>query len=114
IASLLAAIPLAVFGILPNAMISDMAEAWAIETGQHKAGVFFGFRTFMSKMGQSIGAVILPSLVMLGASASNGEVVGVFGVRLTTICALGFCVAGVLLLLRYDEKKVQDTLSRRA
>ncbi|MCD1655008.1 MFS transporter [Treponema zuelzerae] len=113
IASLLAAIPLAVFGILPNAMISDMAEAWAIETGQHKAGVFFGFRTFMSKMGQSIGAVILPSLVMLGASASNGEVVGVFGVRLTTICALGFCVAGVLLLLRYDEKKVQDTLSRR-
>ncbi|HOC30502.1 MAG TPA: MFS transporter [Treponemataceae bacterium] len=116
IAALCAAIPLAVFGILPNAMISDMAEAYAIETGEHKAGVFFGFRTFMSKMGQSIGAVILPSLVMIGAAkdsaAGGSEIVGALGVRLTTFCALGFCALGVVLLLMYNEKKVQDTLAK--
>ncbi|HKL85776.1 MAG TPA: MFS transporter [Treponemataceae bacterium] len=116
IAALLAAIPLAIFGILPNAMISDMAEAWSIETGQHKAGVFFGFRTFMSKMGQSLGAVILPSLVMIGAQHNSGtgaqDIVGASGVRLTTIFAFTFCVVGVLLLLQYDEKKVQKTLAK--
>ncbi|MCX7776170.1 MAG: MFS transporter [Spirochaetaceae bacterium] len=112
IASLLAAVPLAIFGILPNAMVSDMAEAYAIETGMHKAGVFFGFRTFMSKMGQSVGAIILPSVVMIGArGGASGEVVGAQGVRLTTILALAFCVTGFVLLLLYDEKKVQRTLA---
>jgi Na+/melibiose symporter-like transporter len=110
IAALLAAIPLAIFGILPNAMVSDMAEAYAIETGMYKAGVFFGFRTFMSKMGQSIGAVLLPSIVMIGAQ--QGEVVGTSGVRLTTVFALAFCVIGFILLLLYNEKKVQETLAK--
>ncbi|MFQ3547956.1 MAG: MFS transporter [Termitinemataceae bacterium] len=110
IAALMAAIPLAIFGILPNAMISDMAEAYAIETGMYKAGVFFGFRTFMSKMGQSVGAILLPSIVMIGAQ--NGEVVGTSGVRLTTLFALAFCAIGVILLLLYNEKKVQETLAK--
>jgi GPH family glycoside/pentoside/hexuronide:cation symporter len=113
IAALLAAIPLAIFGILPNAMVSDMAEAYAIETGMYKAGVFFGFRTFMSKMGQSIGAVLLPSIVMIGAgSGGSGDVVGVAGVRLTTLFALAFCVIGFILLLLYNEKQVQETLAK--
>lgn len=117
IAAVLAAVPLAVFGILPNAMVSDMAEAYAIETGEHKAGVFFGFRTFMSKMGQSVGAVILPSLVMIGAGHSGAtgsrDIVGAAGVRMTTYFAFAFCCIGVMLLLRYNEKQVQETLARK-
>jgi len=113
IAALLASIPLSIFGILPNAMISDMAEAYAIETGLHKAGVFFGFRTFMSKMGQSIGAIVMPSLIMIGASGTGNDLVGAKGVRLSTLFALGFCVVGVVLLLCYNEKKVMATLARR-
>jgi Na+/melibiose symporter-like transporter len=112
IAAFLAAIPLAIFGILPNAMVSDMAEAYAIETGMHKAGVFFGFRTFMSKMGQSIGAVVMPSLIMIGASGVGADLVGEKGVRLSTYFAFGFCVLGVVLLLLYNEKKVMATLAR--
>ncbi len=114
IASVLAAIPMAIFGILPNAMISDMAEAYAIRTGIHKAGVFFGFRTFMQKMGQFVGALLLPSIVMIGANSAAGQVVGVSGVRMTTFCALGFCIVGLLLLLSYDEKRVMALLSREA
>lgn len=110
IAAVLAAIPLAIFGILPNAMVSDMAEAYAITTGQHKAGVFFGFRTFMSKMGQSVGAIIMPSLIMIGASGQGDEVVGSAGVRISTFFALGFCLAGLILLLAYNEKKVMAVL----
>lgn len=110
IAAVFAAVPLAVFGILPNAMISDMAEAYAIRTGIQKAGVFFGFRTFMSKLGQFVGALILPSLVLIGADHSAGEKVGSSGVRLTTFCALGFCLLGFALLLIYSEKKVMAEL----
>jgi Na+/melibiose symporter-like transporter len=113
IAAVLASIPLAIFGILPNAMVSDMAEAYAIETGLHKAGVFFGFRTFMSKMGQSVGAIIMPSLIMIGASGTGDDLVSAFGVRLSTAFAFGFCVVGVVLLLRYDEKKVMSVLGRK-
>jgi len=113
IASILAAIPLAIFGILPNAMISDMAEAYAIESGMYKAGVFFGFRTFMSKMGQSVGAALLPSIVKIGADTIEaGDVVGVTGVRLTTLFALVLCVIGFILLLLYNEKQVQETLAK--
>lgn len=111
VAAILAAIPLAIFGILPNAMVSDMAEAYAIETGLHKAGVFFGFRTFMSKMGQSVGAIIMPSLIMVGATGQGSDLVGNPGVRLSTLFALGFCVAGVVLLLMYNEKKVMAVLA---
>lgn len=114
IAAILAAVPMAVFGILPNAMISDMAEAYSVETGIHKAGVFFGFRTFMSKMGQFVGALLLPSIVMIGADEAAGQVVGASGVRLTTFLALGFCVIGLALLLAYDEKKVMASLARGA
>lgn len=114
VAALLAAIPMAIFGILPNAMVSDMAEAYSIENGSHKAGVFFGFRTFMSKMGQAIGAVILPSMVMIGAngdqSSSGSSLVGVTGVRMTTYFAIAFCLIGVMLLLKYNEKKVIASL----
>jgi Na+/melibiose symporter-like transporter len=113
IAAVLAALPLAVFGILPNAMISDMAEAYAIETGLQKAGVFFGFRTFMSKMGQFVGALVMPSIIMIGANSQAGEKVGAFGVRLTTYIAFGFCLLGLCLLLAYNEKKVMRSLAKR-
>lgn len=116
-AAILTAIPMAIFGILPNAMISDMAEAYTIETGNHKAGVFFGFRIFMSKMGQALGAVILPSVVMIGAAKNAGStgsaLVGVAGVRMTTYFAIGFCLLGVMLLLKYNEKKVLATLAKK-
>ena len=112
IAAVLAAIPMAIFGILPNAMISDMAEAYSIETGIHKAGVFFGFRTFMSKLGQFVGALILPSIVMIGADKAAGDIGGRSGVRMTTFFALGFCLLGLVLLLAYNERKVMASLEK--
>jgi Na+/melibiose symporter-like transporter len=76
----------------------------------HKEGVFFGFRTFMSKMGQSVGAVILPSILMIGATDSA---VGASGTRMTTYFALAFCAVGVALLLAYSEKKTMASLAKR-
>jgi Na+/melibiose symporter-like transporter len=99
------AIPLAIFGILPNAIVADIAEADGILTGEFKAGMFFGARTFMQKMGQMIGALVFPSLLLLGKSAEND-----LGVRLTGLAALIFCLGGLVLLFRYNEKAVDAVL----
>ncbi|HOO33634.1 MAG TPA: MFS transporter [Thermotogota bacterium] len=103
----LAAIPLSIFGILPNAVIADIAEADGIRTGNFKAGIFFGARTFMSKMGQMIAGILFPSLLILGMSTEND-----LGVRLTAVAAICFTVLGGLLLIPYKEKEVLETLAQ--
>ncbi|MCX7679055.1 MAG: MFS transporter [Spirochaetes bacterium] len=103
-----ASLPLAIFGILPNAIIADIAEADGIKTGNFKAGIFFGARTFMSKMGQMLGALLFPSLLLLGKSHEND-----IGVRLTGVVAFAFCAVGLILFLKYDEKDVLKTLATK-
>ena len=103
------AIPMAIFGILPNAVIADIAEADGIENGNYKAGIFFGARTFMSKLGQSVAGIVFPSLLLLGKEPGND-----IGVRLTALVALGFLVFGLLLLFLYREEEVNASLKKKA
>ncbi len=127
---IMAAVPLAIFGIIQNAIVSDIAESDAIDTGNPKAGIFFGARTFMSKLGQTVAGLIVPSLLILGADigsskggtiadvvvadvASGGAVTGALGVRLTAVVAAIFCVIGLVLFLSYDEKRVMTSLSKK-
>jgi Na+/melibiose symporter-like transporter len=105
---IITSLPLAIFGILPNAIIADIAEADGIEKGNFKAGIFFGARTFMSKMGQMIAALVFPSLILLGKTPEND-----IGVRLTCIAACFFCITGLLLFMKYDEKKIISILAKK-
>ncbi len=105
---IVASLPLAIFGILPNAIVADIAESHGIETGQYKAGIFFGARTFMMKMGIALANLIFPSLLLLGKSASNPA-----GIRISAICALCFCLIGMILFLRYDEKRILKVLATK-
>ncbi len=104
----IAALPMAIFGILPNVIVADVAESHGIETGQYKAGIFFGARTFMMKMGIALANLLFPSLLLLGKSAENP-----LGIRASALCALGFCVLGLALFLRYDEKRVLAVLATK-
>jgi Na+/melibiose symporter-like transporter len=104
----IAALPMAIFGILPNAIVADVAESHGIETGQYKAGIFFGARTFMMKMGIALANLLFPSLLLLGKSAANPV-----GIRASALCALGFCLLGMILFLRYDEKRVLKVLATK-
>lgn len=98
---ILGSIPMAIFGILPNVVIADIAEYDAQKTGIRREGMFFGTRTFMSKIGQMISMLILSSLLLLKRNGSNE-----IGIRLTTVFAAVFCVGGLLLLLMYNEEKI--------
>lgn len=103
-----AAVPLAIFGILPNAIVADIAEADGIENGNFKAGIFFGARTFMQKMGQSLAGIIFPSLLLLGNSAANST-----GIRLTAVAAIIFLVMGLVIFMMYNEKSINQTLATK-
>ncbi|NPU90034.1 MAG: MFS transporter [Fervidobacterium sp.] len=105
IVAILSAIPLAIFGILPNAMVADIAEAHGRETGNYKAAVFFGARTFMQKMGQTVAGLIFPSLFILGKNEVNE-----MGLRISAIVSLSFMILGYILLIFYNEKKILKTL----
>jgi GPH family glycoside/pentoside/hexuronide:cation symporter len=101
----LASIPMAVFGILPNAVIADIAEYDAKRTGVRREGMFFGTRTFMSKIGQMFSMLILSALLLYEVNGSNE-----LGIRLTAVFAAVFCLVGMITLFFYNEKKILEGL----
>lgn len=103
---LIAAIPMAIFGILPNVVVADIAEYDARKTGIRREGMFFGTRTFMSKIGQMFSMLILSGLLL-----SKGNVSDEMSIRMTAVFAAVFCVAGLFFLLLYNEKKILDGIS---
>jgi len=103
---LLAAIPMAIFGILPNVVVADIAEYDARKTGIRREGMFFGTRTFMSKIGQMFSMLILSGLLL-----SQGDVSNEMSIRLTAVTAAVFCIIGLTFLLMYDEKKILEGIT---
>ncbi|MBN2658685.1 MAG: MFS transporter [Spirochaetales bacterium] len=108
IAVVFAALPMAIFGILPNAIVADIAEADGKRTGNYKAAVYFGARTFMSKMGASVTLLIFPLISHMGGTMDGAPTIT--GIRATTYAAMGFLILGLILFLKYDEKSTLDLL----
>ena len=102
----IAAIPMAIFGILPNVVVADIAEYDARQSGIRREGMFFGTRTFMSKIGQMFSMLILSGLLL-----SQGNVSDELSIRLTAVTAAFFCLLGLLILLLYNEKKILDGIT---
>ena len=109
-----AAFPMALLGIIPQAIVADVAEEDAIVTGEKREGMFFAARTFAMKLGQSIAMLVFTSLAIIGAEAvdpsSNDISASPTGVTIVAIAAVIFCVLGALILFFYNEKKVMKTI----
>jgi len=103
-----AAIPIAIFTIVPNAIVADVAEAHGIETGDFKAGMFFGVRSFETNVGISVANVLFPSLLLLGKSVENSV-----GIRMSAVVSVAICVAGMAIMFLYDEKSVLRSLAKK-
>ncbi len=99
----LAAFPMAILGILPQAIVADIAQADAMITGENREGMFFAARTFAFKMGQSI------SMLLFTAFASISPETGA-GYRIAAITAAVICLAGAIVLSRYNEKKILNII----
>ena len=111
---LISAFPMALLGIIPQAIVADVAEEDAILTGERREGMFFAARTFAMKFGQSLAMLVFTSLAVLGSTQnlnSNDLTASPTGLRIVAIVAVVFCVLGAVILASYDEKKVMKTLS---
>lgn len=98
-----ASIPMAVLGILPQAIVADVAQADGIKTGESREGMFFAARTFAMKLGQALAMVLFTSIKGIG---ENG-----FGLRLTAAVAAALCLVGGLILGAYNERQVTGVIA---
>ncbi len=94
-------IGLSIFGILPNAIVGDIATIDAKRTHKSKEGMYYAAQTFMSKLGQMIAMVIFSSLLLLGKDAGHD-----LGIRLTGVTAAVIGILALLIFLRYKEEQV--------
>ena len=112
----IAALPMALLGIIPQSIVADVAEAEAVTTGQNREGMFFAARTFAMKFGQSLAMILFTSLAILGVenldTTSNDITASKFGMVFVAIAAVAFCVLGAIILLFYREKKIMKTIAK--
>ncbi len=91
----------AIFGILPNVIVADIADEDAKRTNNHNVGMFYAARGFTMKIGISIATFLFPTLLLLGKSVENDA-----GIRATGIAAMIFCILGLILFQFYEEEEI--------
>ncbi|MBR2284014.1 MAG: MFS transporter [Ruminococcus sp.] len=109
--AVLAAVPMAILGILPQAVVADISESDKLATGESRQGMFYAARTFAFKLGQSAAMLLFTSIAVIGSSTPAGESGHNIGYRLTAITAAVLCLAGGLVFLRYNEKKMLASIA---
>ena len=98
---LLYALPVAFLGILPNAVLADIAGHDALKTGEAKEGMYFAARTLMQKFGQTFGIFVFAALTTLGKDPGDD-----LGIRLSGLVGFGLCLTAGLIFTRYKEEKI--------
>jgi GPH family glycoside/pentoside/hexuronide:cation symporter len=101
------AIPVAFLGILPNAILADIADKDARDTGIKQEGMFFASRTLMQKFGQTAGVFVFAALTSFGKDIGND-----MGIRLSAIAGALLCLFAGLYFLNYKEEEVMEEQSR--
>ena len=96
-----AAFPMAVFGILPQAMVADVSQSDAKRTGENREGMFFAARTFAFKLGQSVSMLLFTALATIGAGSG-------LGYRVVAATASVLALIGGIILFFYNERKVNE------
>ncbi len=111
-------IPLSILGVIPQAIVADIAESDCIETGENRDAMFYAARTFAYKLGQSIAMIIFTSLAVIGQyteTNSAGEQIirntGT-GYRISLLIALVLCLIAMAVILFYDEKTVMGIIEK--
>ncbi len=94
----LASFPLAALGILPPAILAEIAEEDAKATGENKEGLFFAVKYFSVKLGQTFGIGLFAALTLYGKDPGND-----FGLRLNGIFGAILCLLAIVVFSRFKE-----------
>jgi GPH family glycoside/pentoside/hexuronide:cation symporter len=95
---LCASFPLASLGILPNAILAEIAEKDAEETGENREGMFYAVRYLFVKLGQTFGIALFAFLTVYGKDPDND-----LGLRLNGLCGFVLCVTAFIFFSRFRE-----------
>ncbi|MDE7266028.1 MAG: MFS transporter [Lachnospiraceae bacterium] len=98
-----ASLPMAVFGILPQAVVADIAQSDAKRTGSNREGMFYAARTFAFKLGQSLSMLLFTAVSTIGTASGAGYRIAAFGAAL-------FCILGGIIFLFYNERKINQSI----
>ena len=113
----LGSFPQAIFGIIPQTIVADIALSDELETGESRSGMFYAARTFAMKLGQSLAMLMFTSLATIGvskaASVSAEQAAGTpIGYRIVALVASACCIIGGLIMSAFNEKKVMETIAK--
>lgn len=98
-----AALPMAVFGILPQAVVADIAQSDAKASGSNREGMFYAARTFAFKLGQSLSMLLFTAVSTIGTATGTGY-------RVAAFVAAGFCLLGGIIFAFYNEKRINQVI----
>ncbi len=100
--AILSAVPAAFLGILPYAIIAELAEADTHRTGQQKEAMYFAVRNFSTKLGQTIGIMTFAILTLFGKDPGND-----LGIRLAGLFACVLCILAALVFTQFNESSIR-------
>ncbi len=103
------AIPFAILSVIPQWILSDIAEHAAHQSGTATTGMFFAARTFLQKIAQTFGVVAFAVLTSLGRDVGDD-----LGVRLSGLAGVVLYLVAALLFSRYDEDRLREELGQQA
>ncbi len=106
--ALLASLPVAILGIIPYAIIAEIAQLDGLKTGLRKEGMYFAVRNFFYKLGMTAGIMIFTIMTLWGKDPGND-----LGIRLNGIVGFLFCVLAGLTFLLFREKAIQAEIRER-
>ncbi len=95
---LAASFPLASLGILPNAILAEIAQRDAKKTGENREGMFFAVKYLFVKLGQTMGMALFAFLTVYGKDPGNDR-----GLRLNGICGFVLCLLAFVFFSRFKE-----------
>jgi GPH family glycoside/pentoside/hexuronide:cation symporter len=93
-----AAFPLAALGILPNAILAEIAQEDARRTNENREGMFFAVKYLFIKFGQTFGIALFAFLTVYGKDPGND-----YGLRLNGLCGCVLCVLAIIFFSRFKE-----------
>jgi GPH family glycoside/pentoside/hexuronide:cation symporter len=93
-----AGFPLASLGILPNAILAEIAQEDTVRTGENREGMFFAVKYLFVKLGQTLGIALFAFLTVYGKDPGHDQ-----GLRLNGVCGMVLCLLAVVFFSRFKE-----------
>lgn len=101
--------PVAVLLIVPNVILSELCDVDAKETGERREAMFFGVQGFFMKLNLGLSTAALA----LTYSLFGKDIADPTGVRVAPIIGSVIAIIGFIVMSRYPEKRVRETLDSK-